>query len=257
MTEPYGVEPEPTLPDLPGEIVHRAQADQMYDALAADLMIHAGNCVRSFGDFHLALSVGRPQVTLYLRLMTDPAFREFPWNRSHVWLTSEAEVPPGDARSRIAEIRSIFADHAGMPARHIHAVPWPGGAAAYEEQFQTTLAWREPGQDRLDAAVLGIHPTGEPEGISVSTGADEPAALVRASDDVSRHGEPPVGGVTLTPRVLRATRLIAVVGSGVESHAAVRAAENGGRLKFEAIAPVGGTLRWYIDGAAVSGRDEE
>ena len=75
MTEPYGVEPEPTLPDLPGEVVHRVRADQMYDALAADLMIHAGNCVRSFGDFHLALSGGSTPMPFYTRLMLDPAFR--------------------------------------------------------------------------------------------------------------------------------------------------------------------------------------
>jgi hypothetical protein len=45
-------------PKLWGTVDVRHDREDVYDALAADLMLHATNCVRTFGDFHLAVSGG-------------------------------------------------------------------------------------------------------------------------------------------------------------------------------------------------------
>lgn len=60
MNHTYEPEPDPVAPALPhaDAVVVRCDMDDLHSALAADLFIHAQNCVRQFGDFHLALSGG-------------------------------------------------------------------------------------------------------------------------------------------------------------------------------------------------------
>ena len=86
LPEVYEVAPRPPTPRLPGTVVVREDVDALVDAVAADLLIQAHNCVRTFGDFHLALSGGTTPVLLYQRLMIDPAYRELPWTRTHLWI---------------------------------------------------------------------------------------------------------------------------------------------------------------------------
>jgi len=80
-------------PALPGEVVRTRSVDELIDAIAANLVIHAENCVREFGDFHLALSGGSTPQPLYERLMYDPDYRRLPWRRTHLWIVDERRVP--------------------------------------------------------------------------------------------------------------------------------------------------------------------
>ena len=69
-TQPYELLDEtPEFPRLPGHVVVSADANAALDALGADMFLHAKNCVRTFGDFHLALSGGSTPMPLYERLM--------------------------------------------------------------------------------------------------------------------------------------------------------------------------------------------
>lgn len=261
MIEPYDLEPDPEMPSLPGEVMHRPLVDRAYELAAADLLVYANNCVRSFGDFHLALSVGKPQTKLYLCMMTDPAFRGFPWAKTHVWLTSEYELPTSDERSRFGEISEILADHSGIPRNQLHAVRWPGAAGSYEKKLQETLAWREPGQDRLDAAVLAIDPNGSPDGIFLENEAVETPELVRGIASGVLPGSPEVSGVTMTPRLLRGTRLLSVLAVGESGHQGIQRLKGPeGRVLrqlFEDFAPVGGTMKWYLDDVSLTGQPQE
>src|SRR4051794_1770169 len=76
--EPYGLADArlvgPTLPHA-NEVVVEATVDELIDQIAADMVVHAENCVREFGDFHLALSGGSTPQPLYERLMYDPNYR--------------------------------------------------------------------------------------------------------------------------------------------------------------------------------------
>ena len=86
-----GLDEQLAGPRLRGTVVARHTAEELYDALASDLIVHSTNCVRQFGDFHLALSGGRTPFPLYERLMYDPRFRILPWQRTHLWMwTSDA-----------------------------------------------------------------------------------------------------------------------------------------------------------------------
>src|SRR5690606_13508538 len=95
----------PTAPPLPGEVATAAMTDDVIDLVAADLVMHALNCVREFGDFHLALSGGSAPVPLYRRLMYDPNYRRLPWRRTHLWMVDDRCVDFDDDDSNYKMIR--------------------------------------------------------------------------------------------------------------------------------------------------------
>lgn len=222
---------------LPGRAIVRDAFDDVLDAAGSDLFMQATECVRAFGDFHLALSAGALQDRLYMRLMVDPKFRALPWARTHLWLVGEGACSPATPGSAYAELRETLVDHAGLPLEQAHPIEGDREDAtdAYERELRETLAWREPGHDRLDCVVLAAR-GGAFEGWAA--GGDVDGRLVLP--DAAR-------GVALSPRFLNAARLIVVLASGAGGR---------GRLDTGAIAsvgldPVGGDLRWYLDETAL------
>lgn len=240
MTEPYALGREPTAPVLPGKVVVREREDQVFDTLAAELFLHAVECVRTFGDFHLAIGAGRFQEQLCRRLMIDPAVRALPWKRTHVWASAEGAGGRG-----FMEIVDLLADHAGIPDSNVHIPVFAEGdpAEQYQDRLRRTLAWREKGQDRLDMVVLALRSDGRLSGL-------EPAWTGREADDLIApiDGAEATGGLTMTPRLVNASRFIAIGATGREVRPAVEAAAASGGIGCGgAIRPIAGVLRWYLD----------
>ena len=240
----------PPAPPLPGDVVVRPTLEDLLDEIAEDVVTQAGNCVRAFGDFHLAMSGGRAAQRLAMRLMIDPRYRELPWKFTHLWMTSDLDVPEEDERSTIGAVRGLLGDHAGVPARQVHAMDphLPDAADRYEREIKEVLAWREKGHDRLDCVVLGVDRGGGFDGIS-SLGVSNAGIVVgdRTGDQAS---------LSMTTGFVRASRLICVMGVG-EHGADVRA-----MAKTEtpaSVDPIAGVLRWYLDhpacGVHPNGRD--
>ena len=158
MADVYDVIPEPIKPLLPGVVVVRPTADELFDSLGADLMIHANNCVRSFGDFHLALSGGSTPMPFYKHLMIDPHYRDFPWKRTHLWIVDERQVGFDDERCNFTHIDEIIGQHSDIPREQVHPMlaMAPDADEQYELLLRQTLFFREKGQDRLDFVLLGM-----------------------------------------------------------------------------------------------------
>lgn len=287
MSDLYQIEPKPEAPTLPGSVVLRAEADSVIDAIAADLLIHAHNCVRAFGDFHLALSGGSTPVPLYQRLMIDPRYRDLPWQRTHLWIVDERRVPFEDERSNFKMISELLGEHSGIPREQVHPIFAMADDAdtQYEKVLRETLGWRERGHDRLDAVVLGmgndahtasLFPrspalvrslqapmfTGEPEHGSSGNGT-APLVLINAGAQVT-----PPDRVTMMLPLINASRFIAVLVTGKGKRATIervaKAAAAGGQrdvrvmeeLPILGVRPLGGELRWYLDYDACPGAPE-
>jgi 6-phosphogluconolactonase/glucosamine-6-phosphate isomerase/deaminase len=233
----------PARPDLPGVVVVRPDADDLLDAAAADLLMQALACVRSFGDFHLALSAGPALERLYSRLMYDPSYRGLPWKRTHLWLVEDAASADGPAPA-FDTIRGWIVEHSDIPEEQVH--PFPEGepdaaAKRYQSLIRETLAWREPGHDRLDCVLFELDPAGRV--------AMQPHRPGDEHGLVSWSRSPEGGGrIGLTPRLLNASRLLSILAVGESASPAV-AALAGARAPW-ALHPVGGELRWYLDRAA-------
>lgn len=260
----YDLETPLTPPPLPGSVIVRRDPDDLIDVLGSELLLHARTCVRAFGDFHLALSGGSTPEPLYKRLMYDPPLREMPWKRTHLWIVDERRVPETDNRSNFKMIREYIVDHSGIPEDQVHPVPvgLDDPATAYEQTLREVLGWREKGHDRLDCCLLGM-------GDDAHTASLFPGSPAQSEDErlIANNSGPsvtPPDRVTMTYRLINASRLIAVMVTGQKKRtmlARVAAASERGdgnlaELPILGIRPVGGELRWYLDGDACPAPEE-
>ncbi len=244
----YEIEGDPvSKPALPGEVEVAMDADAVIDSVATDLVAHAANCVRQFGDFHLALSGHARYVPLFRRLMYDPQFRWLPWRRTHLWLV-EDEVHGDEAGRQIELLRDFIGEHADLPEEQIHAMSLhdENPAASYEAHVRDVLAWREKGQDRFDYVLLAMEPDGRCAGLF----AQSPVL-----SDTARLYLPwcdgPQNMVSMTAAFLDAARFVAVTAVGAECADVVRRMATGDEtiatLPALGITPLEGELKWYLD----------
>lgn len=221
---------KPALPN--GSVIVRKDADQLMDAVATDLFLHAGACVREFGDFQLALGVWPEAEPLFLRLLYDPRFRELPWRRTHLWMVEERLDNPQPNFQLLAE--SIVAQ-SDIPPEQVHR---PTADEDYEEQLKSVLGWREKGQDRPDYVLLPLLAGGFTQG-SPDSGSGAP--LVESTGSAIR----------MTKRLIEAARFVSYAALGAGMPDAIRAVSNtpvlAGRLRARDIRPIGGELRWYVE----------
>ncbi len=256
-TESYGIDEKKVVgPLLPGaEVVTAETVDDLIDLLAADLVVHAENCVRQFGDFHLALSGGKTPQPFYERLMYDPNYRRLPWRRTHLWMVDERCVPFDDARCNFRMIDETIADHADIPREQVHPMfaMSATGDVDYENTIRETLAWREKGQDRLDFVLLGMGGDGHTASLfPYSDALREEARLVRFSE--ASAGIDPAERLTMTYPLINSARFIAVLVTGTAKAGVLEKVAKGKETKDElpikGVMPLNGELRWYLDAGA-------
>jgi 6-phosphogluconolactonase len=253
-----GLDAPIAAPALPGRVTAHHDAEDVYDAIASDLVAQATACVREFGDFHLAISGGRTPFPLYERLMYDPRFRILPWRRTHLWLVDERCVPFESPDSNFGRIREVIVDHADIPPEQVHPVlaTQPDAAEQYERALREALGWRPKGHDRLDFAMIGMGPDGHTASIFPGSPALDARDRLVLAVPAPATVEPRVPRVTLTMPMLNAARLVAALVMGADKHARLREVAAGApaaRVPIAGVRPVGGELRWYLDAAAAVG----
>lgn len=253
--EIYGFE-DVTLdpPPLAGEVVAVPTADEVIDRVAADLLAQAEDCVRAFGDFHLALSGGRTPQPLYERLMYDPRFRMLPWRRTHLWFVEERCVPFDSPHSNCREISETIGDHSDIPPEQFHPLFAESATAEadYERQIREALEWREKGHDRLDFVLLTLGADGHVAGLFPNEPAlEEKERWLRRTycPDVT-----PGERVTMTLPFINAARFVGVMAVGMSKADAVNRLAHGDDsprdFPVKGIQPMAGGLMWYLDSAA-------
>lgn len=116
--EPYDIE-EPAMsasPALPGEVEIRGNADELFDLLAAELLIAAEQHVHLGNEFNLAVCGSRSIERFIERLMYDPDMRSFPWERTHCWLLDDT-----NAGVRFQRLCDTLIPHSGIGETNLHA----------------------------------------------------------------------------------------------------------------------------------------
>lgn len=253
--EPYAIgEARIVAPPLPGEVLAVETVDEVIDKIAADLVVHAENCVREFGDFHLALSGGSTPQPLYERLMYDPNYRRLPWRRTHLWIVDERGVPFDDPACNFRAIDETIVEHADIPREQVHPMYAMSetGDVDYERELRETLAWREKGQDRLDFVLLGMGPDGHTASLFPHTEPlSERGRLVRFN--MARNATP-AQRLTMTYPILNSARFVAIMVTGHAKAATLqRVCEvdtDRDELPIKGVEPSSGELKWYLDAEA-------
>lgn len=269
MSDLMPLDGAPPRPALPGSVVMRPTGDELIDAVAADMLVQAMACVRQFGDFHIALSGGSTPLPLYRRLMYDPAYRQLPWQRTHLWIVDERRVPFDDERSNFGQINDLIGLHADIPRHQVHPIPAlePDADVRYEKELAEVLLWRERGHDRLDYVLLGMGSDAH----TASLFPRSPALMAELAEanGHARHPTPPrmvrinAGAnvtppdrVTMTLALLNNARFVSVLVTGASKRPTIErvcaAHATGARsaiadVPIAGVSPRAGELRWYLD----------
>ena len=254
-TGPYKILDEmPPTPRLPGSVSLFDHADGAIDAIGLDIVNQAKACVRSFGDFHLALSGGSTPMPLYQRMMIDPAFRDMPWRRTHLLIVDERCVPFEDERSNYRQIAELIVDHSGIPRSQVHPIHAyePDADRLYEDELRETLGWREKGHDRLDFVLLGMGDDGHTAGLFPHSDAlrvDDRFACFTRGPQVT-----PPDRVTMTYPLINSARFIGILVLGKKKahmvHRIATRADPVRDIPIKGVSPIGGEQRWYLDSDA-------
>ncbi|MEE9212932.1 MAG: 6-phosphogluconolactonase [Phycisphaeraceae bacterium] len=244
--------------------VHVAQTpDQLYDDLAAVLMVAALRAAEARGVFHLALSGGSTPEPFYVRLVTDPRYRALPWNKTHLWLVDERRVDEHDDRSNYKMIRESLANHVSLRRRQCHPMPVlaKDPAGLYEDELRRIVDPNVP-VPRLDFVVLGMGDDAHTASLFPGSPAlSEALRLIVVNDGPTVT---PPDRVTMTYPLLNAARHVAVLVTGQRKAATLRrvnehlrtAGPDPQRLPITGIDPASGgsradgNINWYLDAAA-------
>lgn len=243
-------------PKLPGGVVLRESSDEVIDSLLAELFLHAGSCVRTFGDFQFAISATPAGEQVLRRLMYDLSYRDFPWSRTRVWVVDDLFVEREDDRRRTRAIQETIVSQSDLPREQFHPMPAMGeyaseseAAEAYATTLREVLGWREKGHDRLDYVFLPMGAGGR-VGSWRQVHEKKDDELVGTTANEGGEAE-----LSLTLSFVNASRFVAVyaVGEGVSSDVARldrRRDVPRGEMPAAHLKPLAGELRWYLDRAA-------
>jgi hypothetical protein len=231
----------------------RESPDEVIDALLADLFLHARNCVRTFGDFHIAVDLSDPILPAIRRLLWEPVYRDFPWSRTRAWLVEEHDLPENEQRS--AWLTGLIVEGSGMPPEQAHVIDArsPDGPTRYAHALREHLGWREKGQDRLDFVLLPQRRDGSWGGV-IDSDHDDSLVLVAPEGKTGNGDGARTSRVAMSSRLVLASRFVAILACGSEGALGLRAWRDRFSVRRDGLLPTqdAAEVRWYVDYAAAS-----
>ena len=250
---------------LPGHVHVAPDTEQLFDDIGSALLGNAQRAVQERGVFHMALSGGGTPEPFYIRMVTDPKFRAFPWEQTHLWIVDERCVPEDHEKSNIKMIREAMADHVPIKRSSVHPMPVLADdpAKAYEDEFAAAFPGVAlPDFPHIDFILLGMGGDAH----TASLFPESPALQVTdrwiATNDGDRVVPPP--RVTMTYPLINHGREVIVLLVGSGKHETLKKIEaqfaTGGpdirELPITGIDPSqhDGELTWYLDQAAATGK---
>lgn len=234
-----------------------ADADQLSEAAATNLVEHARQAVADRGRFLLALAGGSTPKKLYQLLTTSPWRDQINWQHWHVFLGDERMVPPEHKDSNYGMARDALLAHVPLDAVQIHPVPTDAGspddvASRYEAELRGFLTVSAGEWPRFDLVLLGMGSDGHTASLFPGMPSlDETARMVVASPPGVLP--PPVDRITLTLPVINAARAVAFLVAGADKRDAFAPVRDGtslgdaGAPPAARVQPTNGELRWFVD----------
>jgi 6-phosphogluconolactonase len=233
-------------------------ADALAKAAAGDLLQRAQESVAQRGVFTLALAGGSTPRKLYSLLGTDPAFQDFPWDKTHLFFGDERHVPPTHIDSNYLMVSGTLLASGLVPAAHVHRVraemPDANAAAVdYDVELHTffTHEMRLNGFPRFDVILLGMGPDGHTASLFPgSKGLEEKERWVIANW-VEKFKS---ARITFTFPVLNAARTVMLLVAGADKtdmlHNVLVVKRGTTPYPVQDVQPVDGAKIWLLDRAA-------
>jgi 6-phosphogluconolactonase len=238
---------------------------QMRLEIASDISDLADQAVRLFasaakeavaarGVFRTAFSGGRTPERFFQRLAGQTQAKSLPWDKVHVFWVDERYVPLDSPASNYRLAAETLLSRIDIPQANVHRIPTEhrdiaAAALAYERTMREVFGLPEGEVPQFDLIVLGMGSDGHTASLFPNSQAvgdmSHLACAVRAA------GDPKLDRITLTPRVLRAARRLAVLVSGVEKTQILKEVLTGTpdemRYPIQVLWPVLDRVTWLVD----------
>ena len=221
-------------------------------AAVADLFVDTCcNALAERGKFHVALSGGNTPRAAYELLAQLPRSREISWSDVFIYFGDERCVPPDDEQSNYRMAKLAFLDAVPIPPANVHRMRGEIDPAEAARDYAAVLRADLGDAPSLDLTLLGLGPDGHTASLFPGSPPDaDDDALVRAVYSDERA----MWRITITPKVINASRTVAFAVEGVEKAAILEAVLKGPRdpvaLPSQIVAPSPGRLLWLADVAA-------
>jgi 6-phosphogluconolactonase len=235
-------------------------ADALAKGAAVRLLSLAHEAVAERGIFTLALSGGSTPRKLYTLLGSDPEFRDFPWDETHLFFGDERCVPPSHIDSNYLMVSTTLLSSGLVPAAHVHRVraelPDANMAALdYDVELHGffTEGIRINGVPRFDAILLGMGPDGHTASLFPDSKALEEKERWVVANWVEKFKS---ARITFTFPVLNAARAILLLVAGADKAETLRdvlvTSRNELRFPVQRVQPADGVKSWLLDRAAAA-----
>lgn len=233
-------------------------AEALAAKAAAELTRLAQRSVVASGLFTLSLSGGSTPRILYTLLANDPAYRNFPWDKTHLFFGDERHVPPNHPDSNYLMVKNTLMATGLVPEANLHRVhaelPDAEQAAAdYDVELHTffTEKLRLDGFPRFDVILLGMGSDGHTASLFPDSPALEEKTRWFVANPVpqfKRHR------LTFTFPVLNAAKTIYLLVAGPDKtnmlHDVWVEYRHRPRYPVQSVQPVDGDKIWLMDKVA-------
>lgn len=237
----------------PGELRVFPTPEAVAQAVADAFVEDAREAVGARGTFFVALAGGTTPKAAYHFLAQEPRRSAIDWRNVQMFFGDERCVPPEDADSNYKMACDAMLNALAVPAENVHRMEGEIDPQTAAARYAALLRERLGDEPRFDLIMLGMGADGHTA--SLFPGSDPHAdedQLVRAPyvDKMKSYR------ITLTPRVLNNARHIIVATEGLTKAPALYAVRKGPYdpqlHPIQALAPVDGSLTWYVDRAAAA-----
>lgn len=214
--------------------------------------------VEQRGAFLIALCGGRTTPRLY-RVLAEDYRSQILWRDWHVFWSDERYVPPESEQSNYGVAKRMLFGRVPIPKGQIHPMPTllpspEETAEAYEEELMLQFSTQLP---RFDLMIMGMGAEGHTASIFPHSPVLAEEYQARLVVPVEVPAEPPVR-LTMTLPVFNSAENLFFLVSGAEKHDALERAvtgpPNAEECPASAVRPTDGTVTWWVDQAAFTGK---
>ena len=235
-------------------------AEALAEGAAVELIRAAQQSVADRGMFMLALAGGSTPQKLYSLLAGDPEFRDFPWDKTHLFFGDERHVPPSHIDSNYLMVSSTLLASGVVPATHVHRIraemPDANMAAVdYDVELHSTFtqAMRANGFPRFDVILLGMGPDGHTASLFPGSKALDEKERWVVANWVEKFNSV---RITFTFPVLNTARAVFMLVSGEDKadmlHEVLEAKRETPIYPVQLVRPIDGEKVWLLDSAAAA-----
>lgn len=210
--------------------------------------------VENKGYFSVALSGGRTPVTLYKKLSEK---KEFPWEKTHVFMVDERFVPYESDENNYHMINTILLRHLNIPPKNIHPILTSDispetSAQKYEKDIISYCKAVRTRQPRFDLILLGIGEDGHTASLFPGTPALKETRNLAVS--VCSTGPVTRERITITLPVINNAQNIFFMAEGVGKARIIKEVveDRNNMLPAAMVRPCDGKLVFLLDQNAAS-----